>query len=524
MHPFPRLLGSRAFALLSFLSLLMLASCTTAHAQGYPGGGSGYPGGGGTTAGGHYTVAYSGGQCVVHKADGTTTTTPYGPSYLPPGWGTGFGFAASATVTCSGAITATFTWQPDAATPNAPPPLSVIVEQDCAITSYISGGVTGSIATGLGHSGGAGGVAPDTVYTVKNNPGLSFSISPPCAPSISLVSVATSGTSGGTLLYKASTLPVLLTLNGTTKDSSGLDNILIGQGCSGTLNAGPTTLSNFQWGPGPVFDQFLVSSDQSQGYATFLSAAALTQPSPHWHYLQDSGAGTFRVTCSATASINGTAIGTVTGQDSVKVWVPYYYMSHNAGPTTVEQSTSGGPYDHISTGGFNLIPPGMTFVGAVGTPALFSNSGTGGWLFVQLINTSHRQWSPVSPLPLTSGSGGLALDAQWPYKPGWPADSTSSASTPHHADDSPDLYLNNGYNEFAIADIYQMYMMYVPPGTDSQYVPLHKLTWEWNAQPVTIYEDGIWPNGASGTVTLDSDVRWISHPTWAQKFTSSDEQ
>lgn len=194
-------------------------------------------------------------------------------------------------------------------------------------------------------------------------------------------------------------------------------------------------------------------------------------------------------------------------------------MKHNAGPTGINGSlvyTGNG-----DNGGGPTSVPGMRFIGAVGTPAMFCNSGDpGSWLFVQLANIYEREYYRSTFVPLTNSSGGLALDNGWPYTPGWPADNLANSeySTPQDTSDSPDLTLEDNVNQFIINDSFQMYMMYIPPGNNSQYVPLHKLVWEWNTPGSLPYDDGPWPDGAYGTVTVDSDARCTVHPSWTTKY------
>jgi len=446
---------------------------------------------------------------------------------------------------CKGTITATLTWQADPTKASDPPPPSgsVVVMETCTASASAQVGANATCSAqcddGMGQPGStqsSSGVpnyyntatppqptqylasvsTSDTRYTVQGGATITLTLSPTSSATASASNGPGGWQAGATVSYTVSVSPVTINLGGTIPDSSGNYNILIGQACTPSISAGPFTLSNFQWSAGPIFDKFLIASDQSSGYATFLSAAALTQPNPTWHWYLDSGAGSFMVSCSATASINGTVVGTVKGQQQVKVWPPYYYMKHNAGPTGVYGMD-------VSTGGPSQVPPGMSFVGAVGTPALFVNSGnTGSWLFVQIINTDHGQYYPFSPTELASGSQGIALDNEWPYTPGWAADSTANASTPHSTDDSPDLLLNNSVDEFIIQDTYQMYMMYSPPaqlGYDTQYVPLHCLTWAWDTNSYVKWGPSGWPAGAAGTVSVTSDLRWETHPSWSKKYT-----
>ncbi len=199
---------------LAFLTLSLFATPPAQAQSGYPGGGGsggGYPGSG-AIPGGSYSVSYSGGTVTTQSGDETPATAGYGPTtnYLPsgpvPAWGAPFFMPtvnAPITVSYKGPITATFTWQPNSSTPNAAPPPSVLVEQDSVFMTYVSQGVTGSVSTGLGTSGDAGGAPPGQLFTLQDKPGLSFSIDPPCEPTLSLTSSVTSGYSGGSLTYSA---------------------------------------------------------------------------------------------------------------------------------------------------------------------------------------------------------------------------------------------------------------------------------------------------------------------------------
>ncbi len=502
---------------------------------------------------GTYAVSYSGGTLDATSGDGSSSATPFAllSGYYSDSGGvscrTGSFDPAPAT-TCSSKIddpahkpapvpiTATFTWTPAPGQTalTDPPPASAVVQQYCE-AQWSSTGISGSASGGGAASNGLG--SPVVVNTSSANStgssysagagGASFSVT--CTPTATFTGASGTAThsyiSGITSIdYNASAYPVTISLGGTTPDSSGNPNILIGQGCTAYLQAGSLpgatiTFSNFNWAPQDpvVFAQYQMAPapDQSTAQVIPVASSEWTKPSPHWYYSLDSNGGSFLVSCTATASVNGTAIGTVTGQRSLTVWKPYYYMSHNAGPTGIYGSD-------VSTGGPGQNPPGMNFVGAVGTPALFvTGTATGSWLFVQLVNSNHTQWYGFSPIPLKSGSQGIALDNAWPYASIWPADSTANASTPHSTDDSPDLLLNNGVNEFLIADTYQMYMMYLPPGNDSQYVPLHRLQWEWNTPDAkNAILLGWLPANASGSVTVDSDLRWETHPTWSRKYTN----
>ena len=181
---------------------------------------------------------YSGGQSVTDHGSGAEAPVPYGPRDASAwggqanGWGgqtNGYPVRAVG-ATCSGPITTTFTWKPNPGNPNEPPPSSVIVVQKCMAQCYLSGGTssTGSYATGLGKSGSANGQLDtvrtlyDTLYTAQTDPGASFSIAPPCSPSVS-ATAPPAGACSGLVEYSATVIVPLLQAH-SIKDTANWDD------------------------------------------------------------------------------------------------------------------------------------------------------------------------------------------------------------------------------------------------------------------------------------------------------------
>lgn len=542
---------------LILLVALALFITPTAQAQGYPGGGGGYPGG----AHGSYvwsdntgqSPTYSGGQCVISDAGGPGAPIPYGPRNAS-GWGGGQSKppnGSAVTEACSGAITATFTWKPDPSNPNEPPPASVVVKQDCTLLTYLSPGATTSYSTGLGHSGNGSGYPDDVLYTVQSNPGQAFSITPACSPSLTVTTPATSNVSGGTVQYSATAYPVTVDLGGTTKDSSGADNILIGQGCTASMSAGPAALSNFQWTvPGQTFQNFVIAPDQSSAQANPIPSSTWSSPTPQWHWSQDE---TVTVSAQADASINGVFVGRVSAQAPVKIWAPDYLFKPMSGPVSVDNiSANGSPISlYLYAGGSadasgHWNQPGMLNGGRVSTPNLFrlsstGNTGTGSWEFGQIIFPGRWLYyyddsgnSQVAPL---NYNGQKLLDNAWPYPYSypdgtpagpWPADSVDQSPYPntptYWMQDSPATPLVDYYHRAQVDESFNDFMMYLPPdnGYGADWVPLHLYTWKWQSD---VSRFGTWAQGWTphppGYTSDISSVRCTTHPQWSSKLTNS---
>jgi len=511
-----------------------------AHAQ-YPGGGSGgYPGGGSGGGGGAYSgPAYSSpGNCTI-----TTPGDPQSPHVYPyaltsSGFGGGnaySGLSNGTTSVCTGKITATFTWQPAYA--GQPPPQNVIVYES-ASASY--GGTilpkpAGTCADGLGDAlvpNTSGATSSGTHYTViAGVPTITRTVTPSANVNCN------GGYSGASVSYSAAVYPVTLSLSGTTKDSSHQDNILIGQGCNGSLLAAGFTLSNFQWTiSGETFANYEVSNSTvpinttvaSYGRVRYLSSDDLTSSSPHWywkHGLSDPVNGTasgepqtVSCTAQATDTATGLPIGTVTGQRTVSVWAPYNKFHYDL--------TSAPPTSYFNWGTGNVATQStIGFDGTVGIPEFFYHAyaSTGIWQFTQLC-----QISRVAIPSYYVVTNGYVLDAEFNYSSAqgspWYADAVfvGNPSTNHVSSDNPQQPLA-GPPEIGIDDFYWTYMMFQPPGTDVSWVPIHKMERHWQAalhSMLSIY----WYPTPPGTLQVTSDAPSSEFPVWQDVYIDKNAQ
>jgi len=488
--------------------------------------------------------AFSGGQWF------SSYRTPGTPiPYSSGGNGTGTG-DSSMQVNSTGTVTAAFTWS-DAGNPADPAPPCVIKQTGYAewygVPPFTS---SPSCSDGLGDPE----VGSSSGQTLQGrSSGTRYGLG---VPSSGVISVSLTGAQanvrptgvdsgmfGSSVNWNVTAYPVTISLGGTTPDSSGNLNILIGQGCTGSLStAAPVTFSNYRWSAGgDTFDRFVVTPDQTAGEAVFITDAEWTQPIPHWHYLKDSGSGTFTVTCSATVNVGGTAIGTIQGQQNVQVWAPYYMFKNMAGPVSVGdigdglELYAGGP----ATGGGGWDPPGMLNGGRVGTPDLFRPSGVGLWQFVQLASPGRWEYATSSgtatvyPFKYDGMSG---LDNHYPYPsdpgsytPPYPANSadlptTSPAVPTYWMDDTPGEPLDGFYSRVRVDEAFDDYMMYEPPdaGFGSEWVPLHLFKWKWQAdisQTGTGWAAG-WTPTPPGYVSNISSARCTTPPFWQYLLTN----
>ncbi len=438
-------------------------------------------------------------------------------------------------VDCSGEIDTVYTWQPapGQTMTTDPPPASVVVQEDCTAKTNGSSGssvpVTGVCDTGLGVS-----LPPSQLQGATIPLGIQCSATRykvmAGGPTVKLACSPRAQCSGlyaqCEVRYTPAIFPVTVSLGGTTKDSSGNQNILIGQRCQGSLSAGPASLSNYQWVvPGQVFGKFNVATDQSWAYASNL----FTDPdwikaTPQWCWSKDE---TQTVSCTAQASINGQVIGTVTGQQQVTIWAPYYYFGNDTGGVFIN------PYSAASwtlqaTAITNVSIRGTNWQGRVSTPPLFSTGASGAWNFVQII-------TPGRFKTLTSGgsmdcteNGNTGLDTSYPYPAGQDAsghtsdpflallNGWSADDTLHQTGDSPSTWLDDTISNENVDENFQVYMMYLPPGSSSQWVPLHQFQWRWYASdsiPGVSWTSWV-PGTFAGYVARSSSQRCTTHPAW----------
>lgn len=536
MHPFSRLGLSRASAVFSLLTASLLMSPLTARA-------------------GHYTVAYTGGNCAI-SPDPYHNSSPYrGGYYYGSGGGAGCspdaqGNATTCSVVCSGTITATFTWVPD--NPSDDPPVNAIVQQNCSATWMggvgNGGALIGFVDNGLGGpvigTGPYGGFSQSVKYTVQDNTGqadkgATFSIN--CTPSVTINGASgtqpgSSAGGGGGVQYTAAASPVTVTLLGATLGSDLSPNFLIGQGCSAVMSAGPATLSNYSWAMGGgTFASFEMGTTPGDtfspphpfGRVHWVDPAEYHKPSPHWYWkkggddkptpLSPAAGDAQTVVGVADASINGVSIGRVAGGTTAHVWQPYHKFS--ATPEGVNVVNVGTPAVEVVGN--------IAYSGWVGTPDLFRSywGNSGVWQFTQLCSIdreSHRMYS-VSPTPdEIVETNGLVLDAEFNYSSKdqgnpptpWAADSTDTAPDEKQSGDAPNHALN-GDDSSTVNDHFETFMMYLPPGSDVQWVPLHMMAWSWQCSG--LYFDplhGTWGPTPPGTIQVLTDNDTSDFPTW----------
>ena len=570
---FPLLGRSRSWAVVCLFSLLSLSVLALAPPAGAQGSQSSY---GGPT--------YSGGTVVLTHAGLLTTTTDYsnnndgsygGGYYCGAGSGPS-GTPDSASVYCSGAITATFKWN-NGGDPNNLPPKCVIVTEHCTVTwsGQVSGGasVSGSCTNPLGGSSvpatpGPGATWDYTRYTVRTDSPDTLTLSCDAEADAEAASGSVpnaSSTGSANVNYSASVSPVVINPEGTTPDSSGNPNILVGQGYTAGLSGIPSALSNntaspptyswtasdqantFQsWSPTTPFIQRV---QHANPYASYYvpGPGTLTKPTVSWYWNElNNTTATVSCTVMLTPPTGQGAAFSVTLTQKVTVQVPTLKTAVQAGYMQVNAlDSSFSPNYGIWAG-----PPKVNPIGADGgmvwqaqvqtpqTPAF----GRGSLEFVQLDTPNDSYTTNTNPVqthtdPLNAAIYAKGLDKTYPYLKDVFSESTDPNAT-FSEGDAPGLQLTgltlNGQPSSIVAASatfnanYYVYLMYQPPssGTTVSWVTVGTLHWSVTSS-ATFPDPNLWPNGwsdyktahgsdSAGTVAADqlSFIPDNTFPSW----------
>jgi len=311
----------------------------------------------------------------------------------------------------------------------------------------------------------------------------------------------------------------------------GLDSF--GQSCS-------CTLSNFKWTVGGTTFQSWSPTTPAFPNATPPTAAnpsasyydpgpgPLTNPTAHW-YWNDPNQATETVSCTATVTppTGQGAAFPVTATRKVSVQLPAWTATGTGGYMQVNTANP----DVTGTIALYAGPSagqqsGMNWSANVFSSALFT-SGTLVLVQTATPSRSYITYTGVGVPGVTHTdpeNGKLGLDTRYPYH--WNtygSYSPPALPVPYTTYDDPWQVLN-GIASIVLQDQFSDYLMFMPPGSDSQLVPLATFAWGTNGS-ATIPTTGNWAdyvkqNGSdkAGTVSPASQPFTASNgfPSWAQ--------
>jgi len=421
--------------------------------------------------------------------------------------------ATSSSLTVNGKITATFTWQTNNLA-NDPPPTSVVIYEEEQTESGGSSTNPNAVPTEatcsddlgfafvpantktspyINFGGSAGGVR----YQIKQNPGTSFTLTTSPTATLSAKGavgppIGNSGNGGGGDIrvgYKATATPLELVLSGGIGPSNA-KRFLIGQQVTGTLSTGGLTASGFNWtvSGGEPFKNWIFT-DTWNAATTFTGFGTQTGSALAFCFRKVASSGTQEtVSCSLhlavpigalpSAGLNPNLSRDCTVDIPNKTLSVYignaqgiadFFVPRPINPLGMQLLGSVDP-NHMGK------PAGTWWDGTITTPVEYGAGG--GWNYTQLI-TLHRlektAKGDVTIPPIVNDI--QTLDTQFGYAPKYPALYSDDGST-NSSNDSP-AQLFGVYSYVEVLDSFYTYMLYRPPGTGSQFVPIKDFKWYW---------------------------------------------
>lgn len=432
--------------------------------------------------------------------------------------------------TITNTVTATLTWQGFGPAP------AVIVEEDATASWFIDGAGTGTCSCGLPNP-----IHVDYIQDAYDT-ATHYTFYPAPASGTTTITLPSETTSGSTTLaydweetdnfvnlsYSVTPYPVTIPLAGTTPDSNGHLNILIGQHCSASLVGIPSgcTVSNYQWSvTGTTFQTWSADTPSFPVMVGGVQIGIIPEnpdatyevdgPGPltsstagwYWNDLANGKGNNTQETVSCAATVTpptgqGAAL-TVTATTPITVWTPVWTATGN-GASVVVDNTYQAPdfWLHAGPGPLDFgATRGMTWDASLSPPSAPVSFGIGSLAIVQIITGCDQGMTSNTTPPLSipgPGNGQTGLDTSWPY--GWTISTTIVGGMKYESGDSPGIEVTNlrsAHDNISFED----YLMYCPPSS-VQYVPLAKYIWSAN-MGASLPATGNWINftGTAGTVT-----------------------
>jgi len=316
---------------------------------------------------------------------------------------------------------------------------------------------------------------------------------------------------GGMLTYSASATPVTISLSGVTLDTNSADTNTYGEYCSlaGTQITASLVPCSYYVLPGSTFNWSCSGSgtfknfDPTQNHfnqLTMLGQSEFTGSSfTFYDYLTEN----FTVSCSATwVAPDGTPLKVTAQSDTVASMTPtmlnWYVDTYGINGSFITDANG----EYAVGAQTNWHPIKVT------VPTPFSTAGDWGTCCIAQVIDNSTGWESCFGTPSLytleyyNSYDGIneeaqnALDGNFPYLFGSTADGTQISTgytwtpTPTsfgYSGDRPSEPLPNGLDWIADSrtDSYTTWVMYLPPGTNSVYVPIWSMNWGWSEYSVS---------------------------------------
>jgi hypothetical protein len=164
---------------------------------------------------------------------------------------------------------------------------------------------------------------------------------------------------------------------------------------------------------------------------------------------------------------------------------------------------------------------GITYVGNVTVPSGFSE---GKWNWVQLVTPQRNFEEPSGQKKKWSQNVSQVLDTDYPYEPApytqHPGNAGAYNTNSSHTDsDSPSSPLAGYVKASTTNESFVMYLMFLPSGEQTRYVPLKKVNWSWS---IAVTKAGAtWSiDAGSANQSASAAAETDEHPTWSANVRS----
>lgn len=510
-------------AILRMATLLALA---TAAVLARPQGGGGGP---------HYDVSYSGGSWSTTGPSASDNGVYSGTPAYGANVGTGGVYNASGpgSAYCSGMITATFTWNSAGNPTNLPPPVALVKKVSTAAWA----GDLGTCSNGLGSPvvpGEYGAIATGVAYEVRNNPGLSFTVT--CAPSASASQISSppSGFLGGSanVGFAAQAFGVSVDLLGVI-DPVSARRLLIGQRLGFRVNLGGFTdhqseEETWQIAGGMPFAAYNGAANGPS--ATITPWQPITSFGGYGYAYFRFPAPGIVISASVTLTFADPGVPQLTCQvsNTCEAEAPARYTDQRTIGTMQLLDESFNPSSDPS----RFVLHGATIPGAgktgvfqlfwTSTPAAYSPSGNYGSFFAaQLVTTANKATyaGVLTNVPDPPASG---LDHSFPYTPAFEA-SPRPAGASRVFDDRPGLADAPGARlrdatPLHAENTFCLHLMYLPPESAAgPSAPVSTQSYNWRNKGDATYTNGQWIVQDTGSAFTGFITLFPPQPTWNMK-------
>jgi hypothetical protein len=494
---------------------------------------------------GSYSVEYSGGRAKIESIDyGPDPDVPLPTWYKPYGdqvggkWGVlaspkdcegGMGpVTLGGKASCGEEITATFQWSGP-----GDPPSSVVVKEECVATFSGPSGARDTTLPVIGYT-----TTPETSeigvrWTVRNNPGQSFTVT--CTPT-SYVEAPYPTRTGTSISYKATAYPAEIVLTGGIGTNSA-KKYLVGQQLHAELVC-PETPVLYQWSVdgGEPFAEFAITA--SSGHRVGVASAMYLNEEFTACFAKRADPATISLTARFGSMNHGQDL-TITKQFAVVT--PAFTVLEVAQTSQIQLNggKTGWGYEGTFDRGDNQLMAFGVRAKLTIPQDFLDNQATGYWNWAQTLDLNYtriRNGATERVYANDEGEPFVGHDGDYSYDTVYPLYDTNLLGTEDDhwvaadfsrgfGDSCHDTFDGvEGLTSHHPIYSFRNHAMFVPSGGGSQHVSLWGA--DWGFAGVFTKESGVWtgPSSPNSSITVRTDpgfpdwVRIVNPIAWVWKL------